>query len=186
MSEQPRNWDRELADIDKVIAKQGSLPPAAAPVPAAPGRGPAAPGVPVRRRSVALTWFWVALALALAVALPLWPYERGCGLRLIFFMGATGVTALVGLMGALASWAHRRGFAHVLSLGVILWAAVVGLREVLPRVGYAKAARTWTCDAAPVQPGPQSPAPGPGPAAQTAPTRTVPAPQPTTTPGQPQ
>lgn len=186
MSEQPRNWDRELADIDKVIAKQGSLPPAAAPVPAAPGRGPAAPGVPVRRRSVALTWFWVALALALAVALPLWPYERGCGLRLIFFMGATGVTALVGLMGALASWAHRRGFAHVLSLGVILWAAVVGLREVLPRVGYAKAARTWTCDAAPVQPGPRSPAPQPGPAAQTAPTRTVPAPQPTTTPGQPQ
>ncbi len=31
MSEQPRNWDRELADIDKVIAKQGSVPAQGAP-----------------------------------------------------------------------------------------------------------------------------------------------------------
>jgi hypothetical protein len=41
MSEQPRNWDRELADIDKVIAK-GS-------VPAAGGRrNPSAPPHPPR------------------------------------------------------------------------------------------------------------------------------------------
>ena len=53
------------------------------------------------------------------MALPLWPYERTCGLRLMFFMGAAGITALVGILGALASWGSRRGFAHVLSLAVI-------------------------------------------------------------------
>jgi hypothetical protein len=87
----------------------------------------------------------------------------------MFFMGAAGVTALVGLLGALASWSHRRGFAHVLSLGVIVWAAVVGLREVLPRVGYAKAVRTWTCEVAPARPGPQAPVQQPAPTTQTAP-----------------
>jgi hypothetical protein len=141
---------------------------------------------------VALTWFWVVLAVALAIALPLWPYERGCGLRLVFFLGAVGVTGLVGLLAALASWAHRRGFAHVVSLGVIAWAAVVGLREALPRVGYAKAVRTWTCDIAPSQPAAPGPAQRPGSAAQpapapTAPTQTAPAQAPPleTTPAQP-
>ena len=168
MSEQPRNWDRELADIDKVIAK-GSVP-AGGSVPAPAGRGPAAlGGAPVPRRSVALTWFWVLLAVALAAALPLWPYQRSCGLQLIFFMGATGVTALIGLLGALASWANRRGFAHVVSLAVILWSAVIGLREVLPRVGYAKTTRTWTCEAVPAQPGTRTPAPRPAPTQQQAP-----------------
>ena len=87
---------------------------------------------------------------------------------------ATGVTALIGLLGALASWASRRGFAHMLSLAVILWSAMIGLREVLPRVGYAKTVRTWTCEAVPAGPGQQaptqqSPAPQQGPAPQRAP-----------------
>ena len=174
MSEQPRNWDRELADIDKVIAK-GSVPAAGGSVPVPAGRGPGVPaGAPVPRRSVALTWFWVLLAVALAAALPLWPYQRSCGLQLMFFMGATGVTALIGLLGALASWASRRGFAHVVSLAVILWSAVIGLREVLPRVGYAKTARTWTCEAAPTAPAQQAPAlqQGPAPEKTPAPQRT--------------
>jgi hypothetical protein len=178
MSEQPRNWDRELADIDKVIAK-GGVPAAGGSVPASAGRGPGLPaGAPVPRRSVALTWFWVLLAVALAAALPLWPYQRSCGLQLMFFMGATGVTALIGLLGALASWASRRGFAHVVSLAVILWSAAIGLREVLPRVGYAKTARTWTCEATPTPPGTRAPAPQSAPTAQPAPTQQqVPAPQ---------
>jgi hypothetical protein len=170
MSEQPRNWDRELADIDKAIAKQGSVPAAGGSVPVPAGRGPGVPaGAPVPRRSVALTWFWVLLALALAVALPLWPYQRSCGLQLIFFMGATGVTALIGLLGALASWASRRGLAHLLSLAVILWSAMIGLREVLPRVGYAKTDRTWRCEAAPASPAQQAPVPQQGPAPEKTP-----------------
>jgi hypothetical protein len=170
---EPRNWDREMADIDKAIAKN-TLPAGSAPAPTSRASVPV--GAPVRRRSVALTWFWVLLALALAAALPLWPYERSCGLRLTFFLGAAGVTGLIGLLGALASWSHRRGLAHVLSLLVIVWAAVVGLREILPRVGYARVARTWTCEAVPAPPtgsertAPPSTAPSPG----TAPTGSVP------------
>jgi hypothetical protein len=162
MSDQPRDWDRELADIDRTIAKQGSAP-GGLPAPAGPGAGLPAGPAPVRRRSVALTWFWVALALVLGVALAIWPYQRACGLQLFFYLGAIGVTGLVGLLGALASWSHRRGFAHMVSLAVMLWAAAAAAREVLPRVGYAAAARTWMCEAAPAGgTGPAVPVPTPG------------------------
>jgi len=155
MSDQPRDWDRELADIDRLMAKQGGAPSGGTiPAPAARGSLPsgAAGAAPVRRRSVAVTWFWVALAVALGVALLLWPYQKACGLQLFFFLGASGVTLLVGFLGALNSWAHRRGFAHILSLLVMLWAGIVAARESLPRVGYAKTSRTWTCEAAPAAP----------------------------------
>jgi len=170
MSDQPRDWDRELADIDRAIAKQNAPgAPAPAPPSTAPGaRRPASsPGsAPVRRRSVALTWFWVALAVALGVALAIWPYQRACGLQLFFYLGAVGVTALAALLGALASWSHRRAVAHVLSLLVMTWAAVAAAREVLPRTGYAAAARTWMCAATPAAPaGPTAPS-APAPAGQ--------------------
>ena len=63
MTEQPRNWDKELSDIDKVIARQPA--PAAAPV-AGAGKPPSS----AQRRFVALTWFWTGLAIILAVAHP--------------------------------------------------------------------------------------------------------------------
>jgi hypothetical protein len=152
MSQPPRDWDKELADIDRAIEKQGTSAPVGPPAPA--GALPAPP-VPARR-SVALTWFWVSLATALAIALPLWPYERGCGLRLAFFLGAAGITLLAGFLGALASWANRRGFAHVLSLVVLVWAGVMAASEVLPRIGYAKEARSWLCsESAPAPAAPQ-------------------------------
>jgi hypothetical protein len=157
MSDQPRDWDRELANIDKAIAKQGTTPAGAAPTPGIAARPPA--GVPApRRRSVALAWFWVLLAVALAAALPLWPYQKSCGLQLFFFLGAAGVTMLVGLLGALSSWAHRRGFGHLLALSVLTWAGIMAAREVLPRSGYAKQSLTWMCPSA----GPTvAPAPAP-------------------------
>ena len=159
MSDQPRDWDRELANIDKAIAKQGPTPAGAAPSPAASPRSPA--GIPApRRRSVALAWFWVLLAVVLAAALPLWPYEKSCGLQLFFFLGAAGVTMVVGLLGALSSWAHRRGLAHLLALSVLAWAAIMTVREVLPRVGYAKQSRSWMCPSA-------GPAAAPAPAPKT-------------------
>jgi hypothetical protein len=145
MTEPPRDWDKELADIDRVIAKQ----------PTPPAAGPAAP---TRRRFVALTWFWTGLAIVLAVALAVWPYDKNCGLRLIFFIGAGGIALLAGVLGALASWAHHRGLAHFISLLVVLWAGVMVMREILPRVGYARESRDWTC---PSPPPTSNPAPQP-------------------------
>jgi hypothetical protein len=152
MTEEPRNWDKELADIDKVIAKQP------APVPAGVPGTPASPG---QRRFVALTWFWTALALILAVALPLWPNDKSCGLRLVFYLGAAGFALLMGVLGGLASWSHRRGLAHLLSLLAIVWAGVMAVREILPRTGYAREELRWTC---PEEPPAGIPAPAPAPA----------------------
>jgi hypothetical protein len=143
MTEKPRDWDKELADIDRAMAKQ----PASSADPGLPS-GPVPGERPIaatRRRFVALTWFWTGLALALALGLAIWPYDKLCGIRLIFYLFAGGLALLMGVLGSLASWSHRRGLAHLLSLAVIAWAAVVVAREVLPRVGYAEQELAWTC-----------------------------------------
>ena len=161
MTEPPRNWDRELADIDRVIEK--------GPGPAGtPARLPAPGSPPVVKGSVAMTWFWVVLALLLAVALPIWPYGKACGLQFFFYLGAATLALLAGVAGAVSSWAMRRGLAHLLSLFVVVWAGAMLAREVLPRVGYAAHAETWLCpatpepapsarDAQPAQPAPAAP-----------------------------
>jgi hypothetical protein len=137
MTEEPRNWDKELSDIDRTIAGQ----PAPPPVPPPAGQPPKL----IQRKFVALTWFWTGLAVVLALGLAIWPYDRLCGIKLIFYLFAAGLALLMGVLGSLASWAYRRGLAHVLSLAVIVWAAVVVTREVLPRVGYARQELSWTC-----------------------------------------
>lgn len=157
MTEQPRDWDREMANIDRAIARQ--TPASAAPVPGSP---PVTPP----RRLVALTWFWAGLAVLLAVALLLWPYDKDCGIRLVFFLGAGVLALLAGVIGALTSWAHHRGLAHLASLLVIVSVGVMVMRQILPRVGYAREARDWTCPARPAapQPAPSTP-PSPEPSA---------------------
>jgi hypothetical protein len=155
MTEQPRDWDREMANIDRAIAKQ---PPAGSgPVPA--GQTPSPP----LKRFVALTWFWTGLALLLGVALLLWPYDRNCGIRLIFFIGAGGLALLAGVIGALNSWNSRSGLAHFVSLLLIVWAGVMVVREILPRTGYTKTSRDWTC---PQNPPALNPAPSTQPSGQ--------------------
>jgi hypothetical protein len=187
-ADQPRDWDRELAAIDKVLEKQraGAPPPPTALPPGSIERVPPATLRPAPGRgSVARTWFWTVLALALAVGLAVWPYPKTCGLQLFFFLGATAVTVVAGVVGALASWAHRRGVAHLLCLLVLLWAGVVGASEALPRSGYARESRPWLCPAQPTAPAPAvtpapsgaQPAPGaqPSPGTQPAPSGTAPA-----------
>ena len=149
MPEQPRNWDKELADIDKVIAKS--------PAPAAAGRGspPAVQGgggrmaAPVSggRFPVFTTWLRVGLGLLLAVAITQWPYHNACGFNLAVYLGAIATVVEAGAWSSITSWQRRLGFAHFLSLLVLLWGLVLTAREVLPRVGYARHARTWSCDA---------------------------------------
>jgi hypothetical protein len=155
---EPRNWDKELADIDRVIEKQGGAAPAERGSPALPAPQPRAPTAPLegeaRKGSVTRTWFWTVLALLLAVALPIWPYGKECGLQSFFYLGAVTLTLLAGLAGAVAAWGTRSGLAHILSLVVVLWSGAMGAREVLPRIGYAAQAKTWLCPSAP-EPAPQ-------------------------------
>ena len=133
MTEQPRNWDKELADIDRVIGKQGTPPPGGAP-PALPPAGTPAPTPRVAtvvepaaaRGSVAMTWFWVGLAVLLAAALPLWPYGKTCGLQLFFYLGAAALAFLAGATGAVHSWRARRGLAHLIALIVVVLAGAHG------------------------------------------------------------
>ncbi len=148
MSDQPRDWDKELAAIDKVIARQPAGSGAAAPTgrpPESPGRAapPAAPSG--GRLAVLTTWLRVGLGLTLAVGITQWPYANACGLNLAVYLGAIVTVVVAGVWSAFSSWHRRLGFAHFLSLTVMLWGLFLAAREVLPRVGYALEARHWTC-----------------------------------------
>jgi hypothetical protein len=144
----PRDWDRELAKIDKAIERMPDAPKApaggAAPAPARAAL-PAPAAAPVSRRASLTTWLRVFLVLALAAAMPFWPYDRGCGLGLVLYLAAAAFVVLAGLWGALSSWARRLGLAHLLSLLTVLWGLGLVAAEVLPRTGYAARAATWAC-----------------------------------------
>lgn len=148
MSEKPRDWDKELAEIDKVIARGPAPTPAPAPAtrPAAalPASAPP-PAAPVRRRDRAGSWVRSLLAVALAVALPFWPYAAACGFDLVLYAGAVALLVLVSLWAATATWRRQQGFAHVLSLLALLWGVMLAGTIVLPRIGYARAPLTWMC-----------------------------------------
>jgi len=160
----PRDWEKELADIDRLIASGGGSAPA--PVPAKAGaRAPSAPaggGGPVApaagRRALLGTWVWFLLAVLLGVGLMQWPYHRECGLHLYGYLGTIGLFGIASLASTVRSWRTRSAVVHWLSIGLLFWSAFLGAREILPRIGYAKRAATWEC---PV-PGPsQAPSPRP-------------------------
>jgi hypothetical protein len=149
MSDQPRDWDKELAAIDRAMERQpqlhaGSARPeapsqSAAPVAAAPA------GAPLARGATATAWLRVLLVLLLAGAMPFWPYGRGCGFGLFAYMAASGVVVLGGVWAAVSTWHRRRPMAHALALLVTLWGIGLVAAEVLPRIGYAKQAVRWAC-----------------------------------------
>jgi hypothetical protein len=147
MSEGPRDWDKELAAIDKVIARSPASPPGAAQPATRPTgavAGPPAPR-PVSRGAALATWLRVILGLTLAAAMTQWPYAHDCGLNLFLYLGAAGVVVVAGLWSSISSWYRRLGWAHALSLLVVLWGGYLTLSEVLPRIGYAKHIAFWTC-----------------------------------------
>jgi hypothetical protein len=145
MNDKPRDWDKELAEIDKAIARSPAQPPAqSGGAPAAPvrGGGPASTG---GRLATLTTWFRTLLGLALAVGMTQWPYANACGLNLAVYLGAISTVVVAGLWSAITSWQRRLGLAHTLSLLVLLWGVILVAREILPRVGYARQVRAWTC-----------------------------------------
>ncbi|HJS46549.1 MAG TPA: hypothetical protein VJ773_01080 [Gemmatimonadales bacterium] len=151
MPEKPRDWDRELADIDKLM---GSEPPAlptarrrdgevAGQLPAGPQ-----PAVPPSRRpaSAWAAWLKAGLGALLAAAMTQWPYAHRCGLGTLLYLGAAGVVVVAGIWSAASSWRRRAATAHVIGLAVVLAGLALVALEVAPRVGYAKTTLPWMCE----------------------------------------
>lgn len=161
-----RDWEKELAKIDRQIASlpdddTGPAParPSAAaaprPTPAVPGapglRGPAvrpaggagpvvvqaSPPRSWRTRLAVMGSLAGAAALAVVATPGLWPYGWRCGAELAVYLAAAAAALLGGLVAARASWRHRDGLAHVLALVVVLWALGLVAWQALPRTGHA-------------------------------------------------
>jgi hypothetical protein len=149
----PRDWDKELAEIDRLIAKQpvaGGAGPVAGSAGAAPppARRAAAPegSPPVRTgRTILTAWIRVLLGVVVAAGVARWPYTHACGAALYGYVAAAGGVAVVGLWGVATTWRRRMGLAHTLSLLVTLWGAVLVGKAVLERTGYVKVSSTWAC-----------------------------------------
>ena len=153
--EKPRDWDKEMADIDKMLAAAPAGPPAQpvpagqsvrAPVAAAPAPAPARAGA-LGRYARLFTWVRLTLGLLLGAAMTQWPYTHGCGLPLLAYLGGVLAVLVAALWSSISSWKTRSGFAHALSLGLFVWGAFLAAREVLPRIGYAKETAEWVCTA---------------------------------------
>jgi hypothetical protein len=161
-----KDWDKELAKVDKQLASMSddallgptpvqlpgkvsaSPPPKGgkkpAPTPAAfGGDGPATSSWGVYAR--------LTLSVALGVAMVIWPYPARCGAGLAAYLAAVVVVVASGIWSSVWTWRHRASRAHTLSLLIILWGLILGSMEVLPRVGYAKPdprhPTGWVCPA---------------------------------------
>lgn len=144
-----RDWDKEMAAIDKVIAKGGYVAPSGgAPAPAPGGGGAPAPvssGVPAGSRAWMGIWVRTLLGLALAFGLWVWPWTHYCGFNLYWYLSAIFVLALAGIWVMLVSWRGRSGLSHILGLLMLGFATWLGASTILPRTGYAKVQGVWAC-----------------------------------------
>jgi len=153
----PRDWDKELADIDKLIAAG----PAPAPGPSGTGKQvqkvqAAGTGTPSRpstgggrlaamRYNTTFTWIRLGLALLLGIGMTQWPYTHGCGMPLYGYLAAVGGVIVASFWSMISSWISRSALAHALSIVLLFWGIGLAAREILPRVGYAKETATWEC-----------------------------------------
>ena len=143
--EKERDWDKELAEVDRLL---NQLPTHQAEQAAAAAKRPAAPPSPTgpgRPSSRAGTWARVALGLLIGIGMTQWPYTHGCGIKLFIYLGGVFTVIVAGVWSSLSSWKRQLGVAHVLSQGLVIWGLVLAARELLPRIGYAKEVATWFC-----------------------------------------
>lgn len=163
MAGENRDWDKEMAAIDQVIAKGGYVAPSGGSAPAPQGGGasaPAAPSVPGGRRAWLGMWVRTLLVVGLAVGLNAWPWSHYCGWRVYWYVTGISILALASLWVMLVSWRRRSGLTHILGLLLLGYAVWLGAVEVLPRIGYAKVQKSWSC-AVPVQQPPAGSQPPP-------------------------
>lgn len=156
-----RDWDKELAKVDKHLAsisddelaapRTGAVVPAssaASEKPAKAAREASPPAEPRRTTSFGV-YTRLTLSVLLGVAMIVWPYQARCGVGLAGYLAAVAVVVASGVWSSIWTWRHRAARAHTLSLLIILWGLVLGSMEVLPRVGYAMPSVThpaaWAC-----------------------------------------
>jgi len=171
-----RDWEKELAKIDKQLASMpdDALLPPAQPTGTGMPRGvtgsalrsagtavSSAPGA--SRKATIWTYTKLAVAIAAGVGVWFWPWPARCGMPLMGLVAAGGGVGLLGIWSAFGTWRHRLGRAHIVSLLVLVSGVALVAREVLPRVGYAEATfdrpARWTCQAEPPAPA-VTPTPG--------------------------
>lgn len=152
-----KDFDKELAKIDRLLEKQGinvGKTPANAGASATPEvaeRG----GHAVRRAPPAAlamgsagaagAWLRAGLGVVLAAAVWWWPYGSACGWPLAGYAGVLGAVVATGLWGAIHAWSRRAAAPHIVSVTVIM-VGLGGLGLILlPRFGYAGQAAQWLC-----------------------------------------
>jgi len=148
-----RDWDREMREVDKLLAKlpEGD-PTLGRGAPTVPRAYPA-PGARVTPHTEGqaaagarfTTWIRVGLGLMLGVGMLVWPYSHVCGINLMFYMLGASTVIVAGVWSGISSWKRRMGLAHLLSLGLVLWGLVLAAGVVLPRAGYANQSAIWFC-----------------------------------------
>jgi len=160
--EKDRDWDKEMAEVDRLLKKLPNADPTLGRGGEPTVRRPAVAGGLVAVPASALrssgggwlaTWVKVVLGVLVAVGVTpgVWPYSHGCGLRLIFYLVGVATVVATGLWASVASWRRRMGLAHVVSQILIVWGVLLMTREVLPRVG-SNAAALWLCPDVPPPP----------------------------------
>ena len=154
-SEKERDWDKEMAEVDRLLKKLPNADPtlgrgagyeSTAKKPSLSTVTPRGGVAPPSGSGRLGTWAKVALGVLVAVGVApgVWPYTHGCGLHLIFYLAGVTTVIAAGLWSSLSSWKRRLGVAHVISQVLIIWGILLLTREVLPRVG-ASASAVWLC-----------------------------------------
>jgi len=150
-----RDWDREMREVDKLLAKLPDAEPTlgrgvpTVPVSPRPGIGGvgasgAVHGGPARGRAWVTTWMRVGLSLALGVGMLAWPWPHPCGWGLVWYLIGATVVTVGGVWSALTSWKRRLGIAHTLSIILMIWGLALAGRQLLPRV-YGKTPVPFFC-----------------------------------------
>jgi hypothetical protein len=139
-----RDWDKELAKIDKQLESVSD----AQLFPEKKGASPAQKQQVADTRAATPSWpaiIRLVLSVALGVGVLFWPYANRCGIGLAGYLFVVLAVAGSGVWSAVWTWRHRAARAHILSILLIAWGLMLGAQEILPRIGYAQKTLPWNC-----------------------------------------
>ena len=87
------------------------------------------------------------MVVVLAAALTQWPYPRSCGMPLYGYLAVVLLVSALAVRATVISWTDHRAVAHWFAIAMLLGGIVFAAEAVLPRVGYAKNAASFSCGA---------------------------------------